>query len=135
MIFEKDYNKSEFYSIMGKFFAERHYRKLMPYLANDEKTTWMVKVDRSNNVLGFISYIEKDNKINIGYCYAEDMKNKEKVESEIFMKFFNDHVSKAMFIEIEKSFSIDMYLEFGFKVYKETTNYWFLEREAPYEII
>lgn len=35
-----NYNKNVFYSIMGKFFAERIYRKKIPYLINDKDKEW-----------------------------------------------------------------------------------------------
>lgn len=38
--FVGNYNKTEFYSIMGKFFAERIYRKKLPYLINDKDKSW-----------------------------------------------------------------------------------------------
>ena len=34
--FVGNYDKDLFYSIMGKFFAERSYRKKLPYLINDK---------------------------------------------------------------------------------------------------
>lgn len=71
LIFKNDYNKNEFYSIMGGFFAERKYKRMMPYLANDENTAWYVYVE-NNKVYGFINYIEKVGRISIGYCYVSD---------------------------------------------------------------
>lgn len=35
-----NYNKEQFYSIMGRFFAERIYRKKMPYLCNEREKIW-----------------------------------------------------------------------------------------------
>ncbi len=35
-----NYNKAEFYSIMGRFFSERIYRKKLPYLINDRDKSW-----------------------------------------------------------------------------------------------
>lgn len=40
MEFIGNYNKDLFYSIMGKFFAERIYRKKIPYLINDKDKEW-----------------------------------------------------------------------------------------------
>lgn len=134
-IFKDNYDKGTFYSIMGKFFAEKTYRKLMPYLANDEKTEWIVKTDKNNNVLGFISFVEKKDKVNIGYFFVEDIKNKNKVQDEILEKFYKEHLDKDIYVEVEKHFNIEKYLELDFKIYKETTNYYYLERVKSYEII
>lgn len=35
-----NYDKNEFYMIMGKYFAERIYKKKMPYLVNDKDKIW-----------------------------------------------------------------------------------------------
>lgn len=40
--FKPGYDKSDFYSIMGKFFAEKKHRKEMPYLINTDKKTWIL---------------------------------------------------------------------------------------------
>lgn len=40
--FVGNYDKDLFYSIMGKFFAERSYRKKLPYLINDKDKFWYI---------------------------------------------------------------------------------------------
>ena len=35
--YNEGYDRTEFYSIMGKFFAEKKYRDEMPYLINTEE--------------------------------------------------------------------------------------------------
>lgn len=133
--FKCNYNRTEFYSIMGKYFAERNYRKLMPYLVNDDKTEWIIKTNKENEVLGFISFIERKDKITIGYLFVEEIENSKDIQDEIIMEFYNQHVSKEMYAEVEKHFDIDIYLDLGFEVIKESTNYYYLVRRKPYEII
>ena len=38
--YNEGYDRTEFYSIMGKFFAEKKYRDEMPYLINTEEKEW-----------------------------------------------------------------------------------------------
>lgn len=39
-VYMENYDKTEFYSIMGKFFAEKIYRRVIPYLINDKDKIW-----------------------------------------------------------------------------------------------
>lgn len=47
-----NYDKEEFYSIMGKFFAERSYKKKLPYLINDTDKIWYLIYEKCE-FLGF----------------------------------------------------------------------------------
>ena len=116
--FRGNYNKTIFYSLMGKFFAERKYRKLMPYLFNDEDLIWNISVN-NEEVEGFISYKEREDKVNIGYCYAEDKR--------LYKKLLISIPIKNTFIELEKDFDKSIYEELGYEVYKESKNYWYME--------
>lgn len=116
--FKDNYDKCKFYSLMGKFFAERKYRKLMPYLFNNENLIWNISVN-DKEVEGFISYKEGKDKVNIGYCYAEDKR--------LYKKLLASIPSKNAFIELEKDFDKSIYEELGYEVYKESKNYWYME--------
>jgi hypothetical protein len=41
-------NNSEFYQYMGRFFAERIFRKELPYLINDREKIWYLFFDQKN---------------------------------------------------------------------------------------
>lgn len=116
--FRENYNNNEFYSIMGKFFAERKYRKLMPYLFNEEDLIWNIII-KDGSADAFISYKENDNRLNIGYCYSRDKK--------LYKKLLNSIPLKNTYIELEKDFDKSIYEELGYKVYKESKNYWYME--------
>lgn len=103
---------------MGKFFAERKYRKLMPYLFNEDDMIWCLNIV-NEAVTGFISYKENGNKVNIGYCYAGD----EKLYKKLLAKIPN----KNTYIELEKDFDKTVFENYGFNVYKESKNYWYME--------
>lgn len=117
-VFKDKYDKNEFYMLMGKFFAERKYRKIMPYLFNDEDLIWNIVIN-DGTVEGFISYKERDHKVNIGYCYAENKK--------LYKKLLTSIPNKSTFIELEKDFDKSIYEELGYKIYKESKNYWYME--------
>lgn len=127
LIFKGNYDKQKFYSLMGKFFAERNYRKLMPYLVNDTDTTWYVEIE-NNEALAFISYTEKNNKIHIGYCYSED--NAKLLEKNLLSSLCNEFATRDIYAEIEKTFDKSHYLQLGFEIYKDTTNYLYLVKKV-----
>ena len=52
--FVGNYDKDLFYSIMGKFFAERSYRKKLPYLINDKDNFWYIFF-KKEELIGFCS--------------------------------------------------------------------------------
>lgn len=134
-VYKGDYNRSEFYSLMGKFFAERKYKTLMPYLVNRDEYEWHIKTDKSGEVLGFISFKESKDRVDIGYFFVDDVANKEKIQDEIIIPFYKDHLQKDIYIDVEKHFNIDVFLQLGFEIIKESTNYYYLVRRKSYEII
>lgn len=131
-IFKDNYDKSEFYSLMGKFFAERKYRKIMPYLVNEDNRVWHLVI-KNNEVVAFITYLEKLGRINIGYCYISDkVEDKKLLESNLITSVHNiGNGIKDMYVDIEKGMDKEEYVHLGFEVYKETINYWFLVKKVP----
>lgn len=122
--FSGDYNKKDFYCYMGKYFAEREYRKLMPYLINDTETVWNIQAC-GNDVNGFIGYKENKNTISIVYCYVDTNYKRKK---DLYKKLINTvPKNKRITIALEKHFDIDMFLNNGFTIYKESVNYWYME--------
>ncbi len=53
-------NNGEFYKYMGRFFAERIFRKELPYLINDCDKIWYLFFD-SNNLAGFCGVVMNQN--------------------------------------------------------------------------
>lgn len=73
-----NYDKNEFYMTMGKYFAERIYRKRLPYLINDKDKVWYlffknhelagfcgVKICQQYTTISDVYYIEKYKEDNI----------------------------------------------------------------------
>lgn len=131
LTFKGDYDKSKFYSLMGKFFAERTYRRIMPYLANDDRTVWYVSTDQNGEVTGFINYVDKLGRANIGYCFVEEeLKDDGLLEHNLITIVHNECTLKDMYVEVEKTWDKHEYISLGFKIYKETTNYWYLVKKV-----
>ena len=51
-VYMGNYDKKEFYGQMGEFFADRIYRKQLPYLINDVDKIWYLVYER-NKFVGF----------------------------------------------------------------------------------
>ena len=62
--------ETEFYSYMGKYFAEIKYRKEMPYLVNEPDYIWRL-IFNGNRLIAFYHYTyKKDNLIEFGGLYV-----------------------------------------------------------------
>lgn len=51
-VYMGNYDKKEFYGQMGEYFADRYYRKKLPYLINDIDKIWYLIYER-NKLIGF----------------------------------------------------------------------------------
>lgn len=70
--YPNDISKSTFYKFMGEFFAERKYRREMPYLVNDDKYNWRLffKKDDGDLVCFYHYYFKDDNTVEFGGLYV-----------------------------------------------------------------
>lgn len=125
--FEGNYDSREFYALMGSFFAEREYRKQMPYLVNEEGRVWIVATE-GDQVVGFTSYIVKRTKIDFGYTYSAK-------GVELARELNQQRLEKVSGIRKPiEAFTIngevEDWLKAGFRVTKETKNYTFLRKDV-----
>ena len=72
VLFFPPYKKSQFYQLMGAFFAERVYQQQFPYLVNDENCYWYVILDDEKRVTAFSYYEKGANKVELGEFYGKD---------------------------------------------------------------
>lgn len=127
-IFQGNYDKSLFYSLLGKFFAEREYRKMFPYLINEEGSVWIVAIE-NNEALGFTIFEEKKSRIIFDYTYAKTID----IEKELLDKRFNltKNINKPIEIDLlRENSNIKFWIDRGFNIKKETKNYIYLRKEA-----
>lgn len=74
--FETGYDKKEFYSIMGQYFAERDYRKEMPYMVNTEMKQWVLYYNEEE-LVSFYAYEKKKHFHEItGFYVVKEYRNK-----------------------------------------------------------
>lgn len=124
-IFKGDYDRNEFYSIMGKFFAEPFYKKELPYLTNRENTVWYLNI-KNGEVVAFSNY--------------EEHKKRVEFKTDYFLYSINDleeliknKLDDLKGREIETANSnkeiVQLFIKYGFEEYRKTTNYVFLRKE------
>ncbi|HHA4397573.1 TPA: hypothetical protein ACOBTX_001434 [Enterococcus faecium] len=133
LCFFPPYNKSQFYQLMGFFFAERIYQKMYPYLVNTPKTYWYVVVDSKNVVQAFSSFEKKKNKIEIGDIY-QSSRIKKDIKRILLRKMLLDirNYDQAGVIEacVNNLEDKRLFELKGFSVFKKTKNYYFLKKEV-----
>ncbi len=73
-------NNEEFYGYMGRFFAERIFRKELPYLINDHEKIWYLFFDKKD-LAGFCGVVMSQNGTSFTDFYVlpayRNMENKE----------------------------------------------------------
>jgi hypothetical protein len=119
-----NYEKKEFYGLMGQFFAEPKYKKMMPYLKNKDTYKWFVKII-DNQVVAFTAYELMPAKINFAFdFYQDDIADlKELIELKMVqLKGEKKRIETATADENIYSLLINI----GFVEVKETVNYKFL---------
>lgn len=125
-IFKEDYDRSEFYALMGKYFAEPNYKKELPYITNRDNTVWYVNINKDNEVIAFNSYEEHGKKVEFKTTYYEN--NIKSLEKIIKMQL-DDLKDKTIKTANSNSKIIKLFESLGFEEYKHTTNYTFLAKE------
>lgn len=123
--FKAEYNRAEFYSIMGKFFAEPIYKKELPYLTNRNNTVWCVLIE-DNEVKAFNAYEESKNKV----CFKSDYYLEDIKDYEEILKYRLEQIDKTIDTATSNNELKELFIKYGFKEYKKTSNYTFLIREG-----
>lgn len=128
-IFDKDYDKSKFYSIMGKFFAEPQYKKEMPYMTNKDSKVWFLCYEM-NKLLGFGAINILQNKVVFESYFEIEEHRKLSVCKEINkarLNYVKDFKKEIEIIE-NKEHAKDYWIKKGFEISKQKGNYYFLVR-------
>ncbi|HBG5344153.1 TPA: hypothetical protein KQG29_001517 [Clostridioides difficile] len=127
-VFKNNYNRKEFYSLVGKYFAEKKYKSKLEYLSNEDNYIWIIAIE-NNEAHGFTVFEEKKNLIIFDYTYSEIAA----IEKELLKRRFYliKDINKAIKVELlKKDCDIKYWLEKGFIITRESKNYIFLRREA-----
>lgn len=110
-----NYNKKEFYSIMGKFFAERIYRKKLPYLINDKDKSWYLFFS-NNELIGFCGIKIGQQYTSFSDIYIIEKFNNYKVLSYIANHMFNLYKMENIKLLTCSNEEIKIWTELGFKI-------------------
>jgi len=129
-IFEGNYDKSKFYSHMGKYFAEPKYQKEMPYLANKEGSVWFLAFEK-DTLIAFASLHELKNKIMFEHSYVEEAYRKKgiwKKLNEFRFKYASDK-NKPIEVITKEEHLKKYWINSGFEVYRQNGRYYYLRRD------
>lgn len=121
------YNKEHFYSVMGKFFAEPEYKRLMPYLSNRENDEWII-IEKEGDVVAFSSYTQTKAGTNIKSCYYQKLPDARKIIKRIIKEASGQAYTTIIMKENQKLIQL-LIKEFGFRQTKVTKNYIYLKKE------
>ena len=127
--YEGNYNRGEFYSQMGKFFAEPDYKKELPYLVNREGSVWFVAID-NDQVVGFVAVNEGKNMIRLSHDYVIDDYRQQGLYKKL-NKRRADYIKtkdKPLEIIVKEQFLIDYWQNKGFKTTRTNGAYSYLRK-------
>lgn len=129
-LYTPPHSKSDFYQLMGKFFAEKIYQQQLPYLANSNTTFWILLKKKSNDVIGFSSFERTKKGIEIGEIYLVSNNNIlwKKLASKTIREAKKHHC-KTIYTAVNSEIHLNYFLYKGFNIYKKTKNYFFLQME------
>lgn len=121
-VYVGNYDKTEFYSIMGKFFAERVYKKIMPYLTNDKDKVWHLFY-KDEELVGFCSVKICDDYTNFVDIYAVDINRKKIILKTMCEHLFRLYKMYEIHILTRDADEIKVWLKLGFKKIGEKGKY------------
>ena len=112
-MYSENYDKVEFYSIMGKFFAEREYKRVLPYLSNDKDKIWYLFFNKEE-LVGFCGVKKMYDYINFMDIFVVNESEKN------ILKFMCSHIFKiykknSIKVVTDKEKEIEIWLNYGFE--------------------
>ena len=127
-----NYDKNEFYTIMGKYFAERIYRKQLPYLINDKDKVWYLFF-KKKELAGFCGVKICQKYTTITDIYYNETYKDENILEYISKYIFNIYKSENINLLTNKKDEKKIWTLLGFKPNKEKGSYtslnWVKENE------
>ncbi len=132
--YEGNYDRGEFYSLMGKFFAEPAYKKQLPYLVNRESNIWFVAIN-NDVVIGFVAINETKKIIKLEHDFVEEAYRKNKIYEKLNgtrLAYVKD-ASKALDVIVKEAHLIQYWSKLGFKEYRQNGTYHYLRKEKSDE--
>lgn len=121
-VYSGNYDKNEFYSVMGKFFAERFYKKIMPYLTNTEKKIWYLFYSK-NELVGFFGIEESVLNTNFMDMYIVDGNDRNDILNFMCNYVFNIYKNRSIKILTSNEDEIKVWQKLGFESIKTKGRY------------
>lgn len=128
-VYMGNYDKKEFYSQMGEFFADRNYRKKLPYLINDIDKMWYLIYEK-NKFVGFFGIKICNENTLISDIYIDD----KYIETDVFeymakylVNLYNEEEMKVL-TKVKKEQEI--WSELGFEIIGNRGNYAVMTRSG-----
>lgn len=130
-VFARTAGNSEFYALMGKFFAEPVYRKQLPYLVNRENNIWFIAIE-NGVVIGFVAINETKNSIKLEHDFVEEACRNNKLYEKLNstrLAHIKDS-GKALEVIVKEAHLIKYWSKLDFKEYRQNGAYHYLRKEA-----
>ncbi|MCF8009543.1 MAG: GNAT family N-acetyltransferase [Halanaerobiales bacterium] len=133
-IFKNTTGDENFYKKMGKYFAEPEYKDELPYIKNKDNYIWFINFNDNNEIINFMAIEELKNKIKLHHIFTEkeyrDDGYFKQLNNKIF-KYIKENLSnKPIELATKNNIIFMFYKNKGFKVYRETKNYYFMRKEV-----
>lgn len=129
--FEGDYDRKEFYGLMGKYFAEKQYTKEMPYLENKKSHVWFIAFE-NNTIIGFGSVETLENKILLSHSFVEKDYRNAGIWSAInkYRLTFANMRNKPIEVITKEEYLRDYWIKQGFEIFRKNGSYYYLRKNA-----
>ena len=123
------YDKKIFYSYLGPFFAERHWRNQLPYLINSSTKLWWVLINQ-RSVIGFGSLENSDRGFEIGDIYGYTDECWKYVVNILYYQCKKRNRYSNIFSDVSKvePQQLEFFQNKGFEICRESKNYYFLTK-------
>ena len=128
-VYMGNYDKKEFYSQMGEFFADRNYRKKLPYLINDTDKIWYLVYER-NKFIGFFGVKICNENTLISDIYIDEKYTKTDIfeyMAKYLVNLYNEEEMKVL-TKVKKEEAI--WIELGFELVGNRGNYAVMTRKG-----
>lgn len=127
-VYMGNYNKKEFYSEMGEFFADRFYRKKLPYLINDIDKIWYL-IYNQDKLIGFFGVKICIENTLISDIYIDDV-NRMKIFKYMTEYLVNQYSEEEIKVLTKFSEEQEVWANLGFEVVGNRGKYVVMIREG-----
>jgi GNAT superfamily N-acetyltransferase len=130
-IYEGYYDRTEFYGLMGRYFAEKKYRKEMPYLENSDDHIWFLAFIEGK-LIGFGSVVVLKSKVVLSHSYVEEEHRRQGIWSSINEKrlAYAHEARKPIEVITKEPYLKEHWIKNGFSVYRMSGRYCYMRRDS-----